>query len=62
LKFISFSTAFKQALNLTTVVYDGLKIERFQENDIPIFELPADADIIIELFVKQKSSSALRLI
>jgi hypothetical protein len=57
-QFIVRSEGHKQALSLKTVIYDGLQIGRLQENGIQIFELPSDADIIIELVVKRKSSSA----
>ncbi|KAL7514863.1 hypothetical protein ACHAXN_012150 [Cyclotella atomus] len=45
-------------LNLKTVVFDGFKIGRLQENGIRIFEMPSDPDVIIELVVKRRSSSA----
>jgi hypothetical protein len=57
-QFIVRSEGNKHALSLKTVVYDGLDIRRLQENGIPIFELPSDEDMIIELVVKRKNSSA----
>jgi hypothetical protein len=56
-QFIVRSEGNKQALSLKTVVYDGLDIRRLQEDGIPIFELPSDEEMIIELVVKRKNSS-----
>jgi hypothetical protein len=57
-KFIVRSEGGTKALSLKTVVYDGLKIGRLVENGVSIFEIPSDQDVIIELVVKCKSSSA----
>jgi hypothetical protein len=57
-QFIVRSEGNKQALSLKPVVYDGLQIGSLIENGVHIFELPSDADIIIELVVKRKSGLA----
>ena len=39
-------------------LYDGIEIGRLIENGLTVFELPSDADIMIEIVVKLKSGSA----